>query len=318
MKMSSSPLVYIIVLNWNNPDDTIECLASLELLHTENIVIVVVDNGSTDGSIRLIKTEFPEVMLIETKQNLGFAGGMNVGVCHALEQNAEFVLLLNNDTVAHANMLNHMLEHADDDIGLIAPVIFYFDEPSRVWSSGGGFNEWTLEMTGGHGRNQFLPDSAIERGFLSGCAWLISRNTFENVGLLDERFFMYYEDLDFCLRVREAGYRLILVPKAHLWHKVSQSTGGEINPTERYYMALSSVMYFRKHMRGVQILLIPLYRFLSALRWTLKLITKQEWTSLAAYWRGLFMGWSAKRRQASSLSMLGKMPDIQDAIPKKG
>jgi len=92
--MSSSPLVYIIVLNWNNPDDTIECLASLELLHTENIVIVVVDNGSTDGSIRLIKTEFPEVMLIETKQNLGFAGGMNVGVCHALEQNAEFVLFL--------------------------------------------------------------------------------------------------------------------------------------------------------------------------------------------------------------------------------
>jgi GT2 family glycosyltransferase len=151
------------------------------------------------------------------------------------------------------------------------------------------------EMTGNHSRDKPLPVFPTERAFLSGCAMLIPRQVLDHVGVFDERFFMYYEDLDLCIRIGSAGYRLLLVPDAHLWHRVSQSSGGPNTPGERYHMARSSGIYFRKHMRGWRAPLILSYRSLSAMRWTVRLARQGNLRALIAYWRGLCQGWLGVR-----------------------
>lgn len=285
------PLIYVIILNWNRYQDTLTCLQSLSKIDTPNVQLMVVDNGSRDDSVITIRQRFSQIKLIEAESNLGFAKGMNLGIRAALAGGADYVFLLNNDTIVDPAMLNYLLAHARPEVGLLAPAIFYMAAPKTIWSTGGGLSAVWLEMTGDHGRNQILPQAPQKRGFLSACGLLIPRMILEQVGLFDERFFMYYEDLDYCLRVQKAGYDLVLVPQAHLWHQVSQSSGGSNSPNERYYMALSSGLYFRKHMQLWQAFLIIPYRLLSAFRWSRRLIKDQQWAALTAYWRGLYVGW---------------------------
>lgn len=292
MSPDAAPLVYAVVLNWNQPQHTIECVRSLLGQQPRAPRLLVVDNGSTDNSVEVIRHAFPEVELIAGERNLGFAGGVNVGIRRALAEGAQYVLLVNNDAIADPSMLDELLACAQaDGAGVLAPAIYYVEPPDRLWFAGGRVNPLLLESLGPRGRIEPLPDAPTERDFLAGCALLVRREVFEAAGLFDERFFMYYEDLDFCLRVRRSGYRLLVVPRARLWHKVAQSSGGAESPQERYLMALSSGRYFRKHMRGWQPALIVPYRLLSALRWTVHLAWWRRWAALSAYWRGLVKGW---------------------------
>lgn len=283
--------VFVILLNWNRRDDTLACLASLAQQTIVGAQIVVVDQGSTDNSVDEIKRLFPNVSNLQNRENIGFARGMNVGIQWAMEQGADWLFLLNNDTIADPKLLERLLEHRQSGYQVLSPAIFYVEPPTQIWSIGGGIHNLLLEMTGDHGRNEPLPRKPIEREFLSGCALLVQRTVFDQVGLFDERFFMYYEDLDFCLRNKQAGIKMLLVPDAHLWHKVSQSSGGANSPNERYHMARSSGIYFRKHMKGVNRILIPLYRIMSFLRWSVRLMSTQQRLALRAFWRGLREGW---------------------------
>jgi len=165
-----------------------------------------------------------------------------------------------------------------------------------------------LEMTGGHGRG---PDNGrwsdtIERSVLVGCGLLIRRDLLERVGLFDERFFMYYEDLDLCLRARRAGYRLLLVPSAKMWHKVAVSSGGRDSPGERYHMARSSVLFFRKHARSWQVPFIAPYRTASAVKTVTRLLLRRRPDSARAYLRGLRDGLRShiSRTESRSVSPL--------------
>jgi GT2 family glycosyltransferase len=214
-----------------------------------------------------------------------------VGIRAALSDGAELVFLVNNDTIAGPNLLSALAAQLDVEVGVLGPVIYYASDPHQIWSQGGQISPYLLEMTGDHGRGQPVPDEPSDREFLSGCAMLVRRAVFERAGLFDERFFMYYEDLDFCVRVRDQRFKLRLVPDASLWHKVSQSSGGSNSPQERYAMAYSSGVYFRKHMRSWRIPLILTYRLLSAFRWTARMTVNGSWHALRAYWRGLLNGW---------------------------
>jgi len=292
------PAVFVVILNWNRCPDTLACLASLAESTYHNFAAVVVDQASSDDSEATIRHSFPTVTVLQTGANLGFARGMNAGIRHALSAAADYVFLLNNDTIVAPTLLERLLAHAAPGLGMLAPAIFYADQPHSIWSTGGGIHPLLLEMTGDHGRGQPLPAIPLARAFLSGCALLIPRQTLTRVGLFDARFFMYYEDLDLCLRVQQAGYRLLLVPDAHVWHRVSQSSGGANSPNERYHMARSSAIYFRKHMHATNALPILLYRSLSALRWTIRLARSRSWSALNAYWRGLADGWLARRLAA--------------------
>lgn len=285
--------VTAVVVNWNRPEDTLACLESLRSQEAGPPDLVVVDNGSTDDSVARIRAAYPQATLIASPHNLRFGGGYNLGIRRALEDGAEYVLVINNDATLAPDALGRMLEHAArEDVGLVAPLIYYADDPGRVWSSGGDARPLVLEVTAGE-RDRLDPQNwpaVLDRDFVTGCCFLASRRTFEQVGLFDERFAMYYEDSDLSRRVRARGLRVLVIPTARAWHKVASSSGGQDTPDERYWMARSSVAFFRKHARGWQWVPIALYRLGSALKTSVRLLRQGKSDSLRAYWRGLWDG----------------------------
>jgi GT2 family glycosyltransferase len=291
----SAPLVYAVTLAWNRCGDTLECVASLGQSSYRPLRILVCDNGSTDGTSAAVHSAFPQVEVLELRQNLGFAAGANRGLRHAFAAGADHVLLINNDTTVDPLMIEHLVAATAPDAGIVAPLIYYALAPSTIWSAGGLRSRWTLEQTGDlRGRHDWGDwPPTLARDFVTGCAMLIPRGVLETVGLLDERFFMYYEDNDFCLRIRRAGYRILLVPGAKMWHKVALSSGGIDSPAERYAMARSSVLFFRKHVAGWQWAIVGPFRLGSAARTTLRLLRRWSTAAIVAYWSGLGAGWSS-------------------------
>jgi GT2 family glycosyltransferase len=289
---ASFPLVYAVTLNWNRRQDTLECLASLKQQTYPNLRLLVVDNHSNDGSPQAIADSFPDVDLVINSDNLGFGKGFNIGMRRAIELDAAFVFTVNNDTLFDPDCLAQLVSHSSPVVGLLAPLIYYAGQPKVIWSMGGKTSQWTLEKIS---RWDGLPDpgnwpEVIEQDFVTGCGLLFPRQTLERVGFWDESFFMYYEDSDLSMRVRRAGLRINVIPAAKMWHKVASSSGGAASPNERYWMARSSVHYFRKHTRGLQIPVVLFWRSGSALRTTGRLARQGKWPSLKAYWRGLFEG----------------------------
>jgi GT2 family glycosyltransferase len=284
--------VCAVVLNWNRREDTLACIASLLQSSYEPLRVLVCDNGSTDDTPTAVRTVFPNVEVLELGRNLGFAAGMNAGIRHALATGAEQVLLLNNDTIVDQLMVERLVAHTTGDVGLIAPLIFYASQPDLIWSAGGLSSRWTLEqkhtLRGQRDRADW--PVIIERDFVPGCAMLLPRSALESVGLFDERFFMYYEDSDLCLRLRRAGFRVLLVPDARMWHKVAISSGGADSPGERFGMAKGSVLFFRKHVHGWRWFIIVPFRLGSACKTTIRLLRYRKMVAARAYWRGLFKG----------------------------
>ena len=284
--------LFVVTVNWNRPGDTCDCLDSLYQQIDTQFKVIVVDNGSTDDSVEVLQSLYPQIQLIKTPTNLGFAAGFNLGIRAALDQNATHILIINNDTLADPFMLQALLTSMDaENQGVVAPIIYYAQQPTKIWSAGGDIHPLLLEPRNSHSRDVRLSDTPVQRTFLSGCCLLVKRQIFEDVGLFDERFFLYYEDLDFCLRVSQKKWQMQVIPGAKLWHKVSLSSGGEQSPNERYYMALSSAIYFRKHLTWKNALIVILYRLGSAILWTLRLVNKNSWQAIRAYWHGLLIGW---------------------------
>jgi len=284
------PLVYVVLANWNRAADTVECLESLMQQSYPNVRLLVVDNASTDGSSQVIEQCFPQVEQVLNQKNLGFTGGYNAGMRVALKAGADFVFVLNNDTLLEPNAIQLLVDASSpEDVGMVSPMIFYSADPDKIWSAGGTVSKLTLEITDNHGREKTF-SKITERDFLSGCAILIKRSVLEKVGLFDEDFVSYYEDSDLSLRVRQAGYRLLLVPQARMWHKVSMSTGGSDSPSERYFMGRNSVLFFRKHIHGWRWVVIIIWRVLSTVKTTLRLLIKKRPKSAKAYLRGTWDG----------------------------
>jgi GT2 family glycosyltransferase len=285
----AQPLVYIITLNWNQPQYTLACLASCCQQSYQPCRLLLVDNGSTDDSVTAVATHFPQVEQIVNSHNLGFAAAANIGLRHALRQGADYIFLINNDTTLAVNSLEILVQTAvATQSALTAPLIFQSKNPTQVWSAGGWRHQITLEI---HRRPQppFVPE-AIPLDFVTACGLLISRACLQTIGFFDERFFMYYEDMDYCLRAQAADLPIFLVPQAHMWHHGAVSSGGQDSANERYHMARSSLLYFRKHSHGWRWLLVLLYRLGSAIKTSGRLGWRQQWSALLAYWQGLGAG----------------------------
>jgi GT2 family glycosyltransferase len=280
------PLVYAITLNWNRKDDTLACLETLVYQTLAGIRVLVVDNHSMDGSPEEIAKRYPQVEQIVNSENLGFASGFNIGMRFALDAGANYIFILNNDTLLSPDCLERLLQAASPEDGILAPLIYYASQPQRIWALGGSthplllekYDPWAERNDPGN-----LPET-LACDFVTGCAMFFPRKSLETVGLFDEKFRMYYEDSDLCLRVRQNGMRIRAVPRARMWHKVASSSGGSDSPAERYWMARSSIYYFQKHARGLQIPAVVFWRTGSALRKTFHLSRLHKW---AAYWRGL-------------------------------
>jgi GT2 family glycosyltransferase len=236
--------VWVIVLNWNNWKFTNECLASLQGLKYDDFEVVVVDNGSTDGSVDCIRERFPQVQVTELARNLGFAKGNNAGIRAALEQGAEYVWLLNNDTTVDPQALRAMVEKAESDprIGAVGSAIYYMSDPERlqVWG-GGDVNFWL-----GRSRHFPMPVADERIQFLTGASMLLPRSVLESVGLLDEGYFLYWEDADYCFRLRGAGWRLAVAGNSRVWHKVG-GTSRKNSAKLDLNSSRSAVRFFRRN-----------------------------------------------------------------------
>lgn len=251
--------VAIIILNWNGLADTLECLASLESLDYPDFEVLVVDNGSSDGSAVVIREKFPAVTVLENSENLGYTGGNNVGICHAIAHGADLVWLLNNDTVVECDTLRKLVDAVERSpgSGLVSPVVYFHDSPHVVQFRGAfaDLAEYDVYLAddpaaSGSGREELLP-------VLWGTALLVRREVFERVGLLAERYFAYHEDCDFSLRALRAGFQNLVCAEARIYHKDSRSTGGVRSPVQVYLRMRNAYFLWMDNSRGMRKVLFP-------------------------------------------------------------
>jgi len=290
--MSALPFVYVVMLTYNHCRDTLQALDSLSRMTYPNYRLMVVDNQSTDRTVEIVEAEYPDVELLVHPSNLGFAAGVNPGLQQALDRGADFVLVINNDVLVMPSMLTHLVAAMEPDIGAAAPMIYYLDDPKRIWSTGFSMHPLLLEMRGGaRGQiDQGQWQTPFEVDYLLGCAILLNSAVLREVGLFDERYFFYYEDLDFSLRVRQRGYRLITVAQAKMLHKGAGSAG-MMSVFRMYQMARGSVTFFRAHAHGLQRPASFLFRFGSAVRTSVRFLLSKQFNLLQCYWQGLWDGW---------------------------
>lgn len=246
-----STLVAVILVNWNGADDTLATLASLDRVTARNLRTLVVDNGSTDDSVARIREARPDVELLETGENLGFAGGNDAGIRHALQDpKVGWILLLNTDVEVDPGFVEPLLEAClDPGVGAAGPKIYYFDPPDRLWAAGGRLRireTVTLELGRGE-RDGPRWDRPREVTYLTTCCLLIPRDVLERVGLLDPLFFINVDDADWCQRALDVGYRLRYVPQSRIWHKVARSTAGSYTPVKTFHTGRSNALFVRRH-----------------------------------------------------------------------
>jgi len=292
------PPVTIIIVAWNQLAKTLDCLETVTALDYPDFRVLLIDNGSEPPLAEPVTARFSDVATLRLPGNLGFAGGYNAGLRQGLAGDGRYFLLLNNDTLLEPDVLAKLVAEIERaaGIGLVTAKIYYAADRQRIWTVGANLNVFLDLKEGGGGQiDTGQWDSPRDIDFAPFCALLIRREVLEEVGLLDEGFFLYYEDMDYCRRAKAAGWHVRLCPSAHVYHDVSASSGGRDSPMERYWMAQSSGRYFRKHGRGLRLLLIIPFRLASAIKMTARLLVQGKHEALRAYWSGLIIGWRTGR-----------------------
>jgi GT2 family glycosyltransferase len=243
--------VSIIILNWNGKKDTLDCISSVKKLEYPDYKIIVVDNGSTDGSVEAISEQYSDVTLLQTGANLGYAGGNNVGIRWAIEHETDYILILNNDTEIAPNLLTAFVSAAKSSPkgSILGAKIYYYDKPNTLWFAGGiwdSANNRTEHIGMGEEDGAGF-EASIEIDYITGCALFADTETFVETGLLDEEFFLTFEETDWCYRAKAKGHKCIVIPDAKLWHKVSSSFGGAESPIVAYFMTRNKLLWAKRH-----------------------------------------------------------------------
>lgn len=252
--MSDRPLVYVVVLTWNHKEDMLECVGSACQMDYPNYRVVVVDNGSTDGGPEELRERFPDVELVANAENVGIARGYNTGMRYAVEHGADYVFILNNDTTMDRRLLHELSRAGEEDSrrGILMPKVYYYGSDDKIWSAGARkrFFPPGVVFIGLNQEDGPPYDISREIEYAPSCGLLIRRRAIEEVGYFDAGYFMYYDDWDYCERMRRGGYRIYYVPSAKMWHKVSLSTQRGAKAARWWQvMGQSSVRFHLRHRR---------------------------------------------------------------------
>lgn len=268
--MREYPKVDIILVNYNGALDTIECLESLKNIYYKNYEVIVVDNASTDDSVLKLRNYNKDgfFTLLHSQENRGFSAGNNIGIKKALADGSDYVLLLNNDTIVTPNFLSILVDASlkcKQPSAISGAILYYYDQ-EKIWYGGGNLSKYTGRTTHSNINQSYI---SISKGvkrvtFLSGCEMLLPRVLIENVGFLDENYFLYSEDADYCFRVHKYGYSMLFVPKSVIFHKVSASTS-KISKATSYYSARNRRLLIYKNFSGLNILTAIVFTNIQAL-----------------------------------------------------
>jgi GT2 family glycosyltransferase len=251
------PNVTVAIVHWLNLGDTVACLRSLAAVNYPRLTVILVNNGSSDFAESVVRQALPYLQVIQAQHNMGFAAANNLAVARALRDGAEFVFLLNNDTVVRPDVIRSLLrafEHPG--VGIAGPIVTYYDHPDRIWSAGGRFSRFLGYSLHPHTGSP-VSDDASDRDvdFINGCALMAKREVFEVIDGLWEPFFLYFEEVDFCLRAARAGLHCRLVSEPLVRHKVSASGGirgtNALTPNKAYYFGRNPFWLLRRNNRGL-------------------------------------------------------------------
>jgi hypothetical protein len=277
--MSYSPSVAVVILNWNNASDTLNCLDSVFNLDYPNFFPIVVDNGSKDDSVNQIRSAHPSVEILETGENLGYAEGNNYGIRHAIEIGADYVFVLNNDTLVSPTILDELVSEAEENpkIGIVGPTVYMLDAENILYSAG-SFIDWRIGRTWHRGMYQSAGQYADLYDpemvdFIPGCGMLVRSEFIKIGGYFNSQYYLNYEDVEWCVRASKHGYEVLYVPKAVMWHKDS-ATIGHGSPMHTYYLTRNALLFFYRNTPH-RLWILPIARLLfSTLRtigaWSVK------------------------------------------------
>ena len=292
-----------VIINWNLKQDTADCIASLQKSGLALNRIIVVDNGSTDGSVEFLREVFgSQLDIVALAENNGFAKGSNEGIQRAMQRNAEWIFLMNNDTVVDENFvaqLEQAVARGKSTYQLFSPLILYYDHPDTVWYLGDRIIPGTMigrNPYAGQKVHQLPKEDLFPIDFVNGCGMLVHRDVYQNAGMMDTSLFIYHEEVDFCWRARRAGYRMAAVPAAKMWHKIS-SIMGKQKPKTRYLQTRNQIWVYRRYSSGFQKVIMFIFTVVKAVRLVFRDIRMRQLNLFPHLWRGWWEGWTANPRQ---------------------
>lgn len=288
--MKEFPKITAVILNTNRRDDTLACLTSLYANHYSNLSAIVLDNASTDGSCDAIKLKFPQTQIINLKENLGYAGNNNVGIQAALEQKADWVFVMNEDIILAKDTLVNLIAAVHDlpKVGIVGPLVYHFDEPNVIQSAGGVISKDRWDSVH-RGMNESDQGQYKQREFvdwISGCAIMVRADAIIQAGMIDTRFFYYWEETEWCVRIKRYGWQILFTPQAKIWHKGVQRNY-QPNPNVTYYATRNKLLLIHKHKAPFGVWVRTISYFLKTLfSWTLK----PKWRNKKEHRNALFQG----------------------------
>lgn len=296
MDSISNPSVAIILINWNGFAFTKACLASLRKVSYPSFQVILVDNGSVELEGQKLKSEFPEIELLENKANLGFAGGNNVGIRKAMKAGFSHIMLLNNDTEVEHDFLTLMMSNfqSSPKLGVVQPLIFFLHQKEQLWSAGGKWDAF-LGRAITLGDRKFLKEysaSDVNLDWATGCCFLVSREAVEAVGGLNEQYFAYFEDVDWSFRIREKGFGIALSTAAKIYHEAGASSKkkhseGTLSADVFYWHVRNQFFLLRTHFSWMSILPALIYHSGRFLAWMAYFCLRGRFQKLKAVARGI-------------------------------
>lgn len=268
--------ITIIVLNWNGAKDTARCIHYLKKLEYNNFNLLLIDNHSNDNSIEFIKEQYPEIEIINNKSNYGFAGGCNVGIRAAIEARSKYIWLINNDAITHEKSLSYLLNkmREDESIGAVGSVIYEMDKPTEIQAWGGGYiNLFT-------GKSKHCKKGTEKLSYITGASIFLRVAALKDIGLFDERFFVYWEDADLSFRLTAKSWKICVQPKAKIWHKESSSTG-RFSKRRAVLFYSARAIFLIKHSKT------PFFSiFYGLIDQTIRDLYKSRWPNILGSWEG--------------------------------
>ena len=299
----TAPKVSIIILNWNGLEDTVECLESLQKITYLGYEIIVVDNGSRGNDARVLREKFGDyIHLIQNDRNYGYTGGNNIGLRYVLARSRpDYCLILNNDIVVAPDFLNQLVEAAGSDasIGITGPKVYFYDFPDRIHCAGARINmrRGQVACIGMKQADRGQYDTRREVDYLAGCCLLVKNEVIQKIGLFDESYFCYWDETDFCVRAAKAGYKVVYIPEARMWHKIPMKEkirdkspdSGRAAGIPYYYTTRNRFKFMRKYATRWQYLSFFAY-FFGYYLWYMVgvcLVYHRDINRLASFYRGV-------------------------------